>query len=420
MSTTTTSQEVPPESVEVPDHVPAELVVRLDHHNDAAAKADPVGFMDEIREQHRVVYSPVYEGFWAVTRYEDQRAVFQQHELFSSAPVGIPGGPGYGGHKLLPIELDPPVHTKYRGLINPVFAPKRIRAMEENSRAVANELIDTILASGKTEIDFITDYAEQFPTRIFVGLMGLPYERYKEFLQWNNALLHSGQIGDGLTAKREAGQQINEYLIGLIQERAKDPGDDIVSILLASEVDGEKLDHDEVLRAVFLLFMAGLDTVTAAHGWIFSWLARNPEHRARLTADESVIPGAIEELIRVHSFVNDARTVREDTEFAGVQMRKGDRVMLHGGAANRDPREFPNPLEVDFDRSPNRHIAFAAGPHRCVGSHLARLELRISMEEWHRRIPDYTITDEAAIRMHCGGVAGLDSLPLTISPRAAG
>ncbi|WP_181780398.1 cytochrome P450 [Pseudonocardia pini] len=411
---TAPASERPPEEVDVPAHVPDDLVHRLDHHNDTIVTSDPVGFMDELRERYRVFYSPVYEGFWAVTRYADQREVFQRPELFSSSPTGLPGGPGYGGHKLLPIELDPPVHTKYRALINPVFAPKRIRALEEKARVLANELIDRILDSGRSEIDFVTDYAEKFPTQIFVDMMGLPFERYREFLTWNNTLLHSAQIGAGLDAKRQAGIEINDYLTTLIDHRTEHPGDDLVSVLIASEVDGEQLTREEVLRSVFLLFMAGLDTVMSAHSWFWWHLARNPGHRQQILDDEAVVPSAIEELLRVNSFVNDARTVREDTEFAGVAMKKGDRVWLSSSSACRDPREFPDPLTVDLRRSPNRHIAFAAGPHRCVGSHLARLELRVTMEEWHRRIPHYRIPEGAHVPMHCGGVAGIDSLPMII------
>jgi cytochrome P450 len=407
--------ERPPEEVPVPAHVPADLVHRVDHHNDAVVKADPIGFMDELRERHRVFYSPVYEGFWAVTRYEDQRAVLQQPDLFSSSPVGLPGGPGYGGHKLLPIELDPPEHSKYRALLNPVFAPRRIREIEDSARRISNELIDQILESGESEFDFITAYAEIFPTRIFVDMMGLPMERYKEFLQWNNALLHSAQIGPGLEEKRQAGVAINQYLTDLIEERKKSLGDDLVSVLIESRLDGDRLTDDEILRTVFLLFMAGLDTVMSGHSWLWWHLARNPQHRHQITDDPSVIPTAIEELLRYYAFANDVRTVRSDLEFAGVQMRKGDRVWLHAGSAGRDPREFPNAHLVDLRRSPNRHLAFSAGPHRCAGSHLARLELRVTLEEWHKRIPNYRIPQGATVNMHGGGVSGLDTLPLEIT-----
>ncbi|QGP87206.1 cytochrome P450 [Gordonia sp. 135] len=416
---TTAAGTVPPERVEVPPHVPEELVHWVDHHNDEIVHIDPIGLMDELREKYRVFYSPAYEGFWAVTRWEDQREVFQRPEDFSSSPVGLPGGPGYGGVKMLPIELDPPEHKKYRALINPVFGPKRIGAMEDHIRSTANALIDDILENNGDKIEFMEAYAEQLPVRIFTEMLGLPFEEHKKFIGWVSAILHSSQIGDGLVRKREAGGEVTKYLTQLIGERAADidsgvENDDLITILLNSEVDGEKLTHDEVLRMSFLLFIAGLDTVTAAHGLMFRFLADNPEHRAQIVSDPEFIPNAIEELLRYNSFVNDARTVTHDLEFAGVAMKKGDRVWLHSGSACRDPREFDDPLIVDFLRRPNRHLAFAAGAHRCAGSNLARLELRISFEEWHRRIPDYQVTPGTELRMHCGGVAGLESLPLTL------
>jgi cytochrome P450 len=404
-----------PERVEVPPHVPAELVHWVDHHNDDVVKADPIGFMDPLRERFRVFYSPAYEGFWAVTRYADQREVFQRHDLFSSDPIGLPGGPGYGGHKLLPIGLDPPEHTKYRALINPVFAPKRVRALEEKARALSVRLIEDILDSGASEIDFIGSYAEKYPTQIFVDMLGIPFERYHDFLRWNNDLLHVPPVGDGLAVKQRAGEDINEYLTQLIDRRSKNLGDDLVSTLLTSEVDGQQLSRDEVLRATFLLFMAGLDTVMSAHGWVWHWLALHPVERQSLIDDPALLDGAIEELLRVMSFANSVRTVRMDIEFAGVQMKKGDRVWLHASSASRDPREFPNPATVDFRRAPNRHLAFAGGPHRCVGSHLARLELKVSLQEWHKRLPEYRIPDGAEVPMHCGGVAGISRLPLQLA-----
>ncbi|MGW4338455.1 cytochrome P450 [Rhodococcus koreensis] len=410
--------DTPPERVDVPAHVPAELVHWVDHHNDEVVRRDPVGFMDELREKHRVFYSPAYEGFWAVTRWADQREVFQRSDDFSSSPVGLPGGPGYGGLKMLPIELDPPEHKKYRALINPVFGPRRVGTMEDHIRSTAVDLIENILASGD-EIEFMAAYAEQLPTRIFTEMLGLPFEEHKKFIGWVRVLLHSSQIKEGLARKREAGAEITAYLTDLIDRRAADidtgvDSDDIITLLLGSEVDGEKLTSDEVLRMAFLLFIAGLDSVTAAHGLFFRFLADNPEHRRQIVEDEDVIDGAIEELLRYNSFVNDARTVTHDLEFAGVAMKKGDRVWLHSGAACRDPREFEDPLTVDFLRRPNRHLAFAAGPHRCAGSNLARLELKISLQEWHRRIPDYRVKEGAEIEMHCGGVGGLDTLPLVL------
>jgi cytochrome P450 len=421
MNPSTTAEPVyksNPERVEVPAHVPANLVHWVDHHNDEVAKADPTGFMDELREKYRVFYSPAYEGFWAVTRWQDQRELLQRPEDFSSFPVGLPAGPGYGGIKMVPIALDPPEHRKYRALINPVFGPGRIGQLEDKIREVARELIDELLAETGS-FDFIERYAEQLPTRIFVDMLGLPFAEHKKFLRWVNDILHSTQVGEGLVRKQQAGAEVNAYLTELISERVaqRDAGeekDDIVTLLIDSEVDGERLTEEEVLQMTFLLFLAGLDTVTSAHGFMFEFLANNPDHRRQLIDDPELIPNAIEELLRFKAFANSVRTVTHDLEFAGVQMKAGDRVWIHTGSGSRDPREFDDPLTVDFHRTPNRHLAFLAGAHRCAGSNLARLELKVTIEEWHKRIPDYAQTEGETVTYHCGGVAGLQRLPLTI------
>jgi len=410
-----------PEGVDVPAHVPEELVHRLDHHSDPVAVADPTGFMDELREKYRVFYSPVFEGFWAVTRWEDQRAVLQRPEDFSSWPTGLPAGPGYGGLKMVPIALDPPEHRKYRALINPVFGPGRINALEDKIRSTANELIDEILAIDG-EFDFIKAYAEQLPTRIFVDMLGLPFEEHQKFIGWVRSILHSSQKGDQLVAKQQAGADVNQYLASLIAQRKSEleagvENDDLITVLLKSEVDGEMLTEAEVLQMAFLLFIAGLDTVTAAHGFMFEVLARSDDHRRQVTEDDGIVPSAIEELLRARAFVTTARTVTHDLEFAGVQMKKGDRVWIHTGSGCRDPREFDNPEVIDFNRTPNRHIAFLVGAHRCAGSNLARLELRVTLEEWHRRIPHYRVATDEPLRYYGGGVAGIKQLPLVIEDR---
>lgn len=395
-------------------HVPPELIHPLDHHNDAAALADPIGHLDDLRERHRVCYSPAFEGFWVLTRYEDMRAALQRPDLFSSELVGIPAASGYGGITLLPISLDPPAHTAYRALINPAFAPRRMRELEPLVRATAAKLIESFADRGACA--FIADYAKPLPSTIFAGMLGLPADELPVFLAWTQALLHGSQRAYDLHARQRAAGDIRDRLVDLVADRTRRRRDDLISDLLDARVDGRGLSGEEILSFCFLLFMAGLDTVTAALGFIFRFLAGSRAHRARLIEDPGVVASAVDELLRAHSFVNTARTVVRDVEFAGVAMRAGDRVLLPTCAAGRDPRAFPDPLTVDFDRKPNQHLAFAYGPHRCVGAHLARLELRVTLEEWHRRIPDYAVADDAAVTAHCGGVAGLETLPLVWAP----
>lgn len=388
-----------------PDHVPAELVRDVDHVFGADFLADPFEAYRGLRDQ-RVVWSPNHGGYWVLTRAEDIRAAYQQPELFSSASTGIPAHVSRK-EKLYPLELDPPDHTAYRRVIAPLFAPKAVTARTAAIDATAGALIDEFADRGRAE--FVADFAEPFPTRIFTNILGLPVAEAPKFVAWNNTLLHSQ---DRPEDRRAAGIEINDYLRDLIAARRAEPRDDVVSALLAGEIEGRPIELEEVQNLCFLLFIAGLDTVTAALSWCFRFLAEHPDHRRQIVENPDLIPSAVEELLRVHSFVNPARTATRDLEFAGVQMRKGDRVLLATALVAQDPAEFPDEAQVRFDRSANRHLAFGAGPHRCAGSHLARDELSTALALWHARIPDYAIDAGETVSIHAGGVFGLDRLPL--------
>jgi len=404
------------EPAPVPDHVPPDVVRPFDYHHDPRFVADPFGAFEGVRGQ-RAFFSPAYGGYWVLTEAADIRAAFQHPEWFSSRITGIPPTPR--PRQLLPLELDPPDHGAYRHPLAPVFSPKAVTLLESRIRATSVELIDRFATAGRCE--FLADFAVPFPTTIFVDLLGLPAAEAPRLAAWNHALLHAH---DEPQRREEAKTAIAAYLDDLVTRRMGEAGrgagrdDDLFAVLLAAEVEGRALTKDEIFDYAFLLFVAGLDTVTAALGFSFAYLARNADHRKQLVADPSLVPSAVEELLRSHSIVNPARTVTEDVEFAGVCMRAGDRVLVSTVLANRDPAEFDDPAAVDFHRSVNRHLAFGAGPHRCLGSHLARCELRVALEEFHRRIPDYRIEDGAVIRAHGGGAMGVDHLPLVweVSP----
>jgi cytochrome P450 len=202
------------------------------------------------------------------------------------------------------------------------------------------------------------------------------------------------------------------YLGELLAARRAERRDDIISYLVGCSVDGRPLTDAELMEMCFLLYMAGLDTVAGMIGFMFWHLAEHPDHRRALVADESLIPDAVEEFLRYYSIVNTSRVVTRDADFGGCPMKAGDRAVLPTAAANRDPRAFTDADAFVIDRRPNRHIAFGAGPHRCLGSHLARLELRVALEEWHRRIPEYGIADGATVRQDVSGVSVVENLPL--------
>jgi cytochrome P450 len=390
---------------ERPEHVPADLVRDVDHVFGPDFLRDPFAAFRDLRGA-RVMWSPRHGGYWILTRVADIRAAMQRPEEFSSRATGIPAHVARR-ERLAPLEMDPPEHTGYRRAIAPLFAPKAVTARTAAIDHTCAELLEGIAA--RPGCEFVADFAQPYPTTIFTNILGLPAAEAPKFVRWNNLLLHSQ---DRPEVRREAGIEINTYLRELIATRRAEPRDDVVSALLDTDIDGRPTSAEDVQNLCFLLFIAGLDTVTAALAWSFRYLAEHPEQRKLIVERPELIPGAVEELLRVHSFINPARTLTRDVEFAGVTMREGERILLSTALAGQDPDEFPDPLEVRFDRPANRHLAFGAGPHRCAGSHLARDELRTALGQWHARIPDYRIDESEPLSIHAGGAMGLDRLPL--------
>ena len=362
---------------------------------------------------------------WLLARDEDVNYVFRQPELFSSKI----------GFDFIPQAVDPPEHTEYRKILNPIFSQDAMTPLEPRIQEFASELLDKMLPKG--EFDFVREFGEPFPTIIFCQLMGFPLEDYPKFMRWTNVFIHSSTAGKaeefGLKAAdaegrpepeavRElmvaAGQEVYAYFGELIEERRKNPGDDIVTELVQARYEGDRpLADDELLKILHLLMLAGLDTVTSSLSYIMLYLAEHLEKRREfieLMDDPARVGPAVEELVRYASIVSPARRVTEDCPYRGLQFHEGDVVMLSTPSANRDPRVFENPDEVVFDRHPNPHVGFGVGPHRCLGMHLARRELRIALQEIHRRMPDYTIAPGKKPQIYGGGVKGVTSLHLAV------
>jgi cytochrome P450 len=336
------------------------------------------------------------EGFALSFDRQITEHVLRHHELFSSRVEMNLGNV----RPLIPLNVDPPQHSKYRKLLDPLFAPKRMDEQEADITRRVNAFIDEFIDRG--ECNFTEDFAELLPSSVFLGLMGLPEDELRMFLRLRDGILHPEKIDplamfemENRTAVMNAtGQEIYEYFGGLIAERVKHPIDDIVSRFLAAEIDGEKLTHEDVLDILFLFLIAGLDTVSDSLTCFYAFLATHADHRRQIAADPSVIPAAVEELLRWESPVPSSvpRVAREDTELPNGEMVKaGTAIVISYGAANIDEKGISDPFDVRFDRDANPHIAFGGGVHRCLGSHLARRELRVTLREWHRRIPDYWI-----------------------------
>jgi cytochrome P450 len=396
-----------PTAESLPSHVPAELVRDVDFAGDAEVLADPYLAFDRLRDDADILWSPKLGGHWIVLAAGLVREAFQTPDAFSSYPTGVPPMTEFWPRKLIPEELDGDEHTRYRRLLSPFFSPSAIRPMADSVRKRARDLISAV--SNHDEIEFVRAVALPLPSSVFLDLFGLPVEQADVFTSWTEQLLHSGDP----QVSTAAGQSVVEYLLGLIAERRDEPRDDLISALTTAVVDGQPLTTEEVLDTAFLLFIAGLDTVTSQLGVVFYHLARDGELQRRLRADADLIPAAVEELLRAYPIVPPARTLTRDYTLGGVQMRKGDTVLLATSAASRDPQEYQNPREVDVDRPAVSTTAFGLGPHRCLGSHLARQELVIVVQLMIEMMPEFELAPGFEPKWHtAGNVWGIDALRL--------
>ncbi|TQS45073.1 cytochrome P450 [Cryptosporangium phraense] len=343
--------------------------------------------------------------FILASSMEAIRACFQDPATFSSSAV-LPDTPN-PPYRWIPEMLDPPVHTKWRRLLAPFFAPSAVGRMRPRIHQVIGEILDDVADRGSC--DYVADVALRFPNTIFLETMGLPIEDAGQFQVWETSILH--QVDATGEAAMRAMTEVVAYFSGLIAERRKHPREDLLSAATTWTIDGEKVSDGDLLAFCLLMFMAGLDTVAAQLSYSTWHLATHPDDRRRLVDDPGLFPVAIEEFLRYYAFVAPGRKATKDTTVGGCPIKAGQMVWLPIASANRDPAAFPDAGRVVIDRSENRHLAFGDGPHRCIGAHLARQELLIGLTEWHRRIPDYRLDPSVPIREH-GGEVGLDNLPL--------
>jgi cytochrome P450 len=298
---------------------------------------------------------------------------------------------------MIPLQIDPPDHKKFRKLLDPIFAPRKMAAMDEEVSGLVNQLIDRFIERG--ECDFAKEFSIPFPSQVFLTLLGLPLDELDRFLVMKDGIIRPDHVTGKMYGSREVHEyqqkiadSVYEYFDSVLDEREKERRNDLLSHFLDAEVEGDRLTREDILDICFLFLIAGLDTVTATLDCMFSFLAQNPEQRDQLVADPTVIPNAIEEMLRWETPVMGvARVALSDTELGGCPVHAGDQVMIMLGSANTDESEFEDADVVRFDREVNRHIAFGGGIHRCLGSHLARMELRVALREWHRRIPEYSV-----------------------------
>jgi cytochrome P450 len=371
--------------------------------------AEPQPMYKALRET-----SPVFRSPQAVvlSRLADIEMALKHTELFSSNMDAVDLG---NLRPLIPLQIDPPEHAKYRRILDPLFTPREMARREPRVTELVNQMIDGFADRG--ECDFHAEFAVPLPCTVFLQLLGLPLEDLHQFLKWKDGVIRPEGGPFSFEERRAAtapvAQQIYDYFNRAIDDHIASPRDDVLSAMIAASVADQPLSRDELLDICFLFLIAGLDTVTDSLDCFFVYLARHPDQRHQLIEHPAIVPSAIEELLRWETPVPGvARVAMQDVEVGGCPISKGERVSPLLGAANTDPAEFPDPELVNFNRNPNRHRAFGGGPHRCLGSHLARMELRVALREFHRRIPDYEIKRGTELT-YTAALRSVESLPLT-------
>ena len=376
---------------------------------------NPYPIWDELRSTCPVAHTERWGGSWLPTTYADVTAIAHDIEHFSSRGVAVipPPVPAPGANIPLlpggvpPISADPPLHTWSRRLLLPWFSPTRVTQYETYTRALCRELVDGFVGAGRA--DAATDYAQQIPVRVIGLVLGVPDTMADTFTGWVRDIL---EFAHEPQRRGPALMELVGYFGAEMNARRDTPGDDLISTLLHTEVDGEPVSDMHILGTVALTLIAGVDTTWSAIGSALWHLATHPDDRQRLVREPEIMPTAIEELLRAYSPVTMARIVASDVEYEGCPMHEGDRVLLNFPAANRDPLQFPDPDMVILDREANRHVAFGSGIHRCAGSNLARMELRVAIEEFLARIPEFELDPSGEVTWAGGQVRGPRTLPV--------
>ena len=387
-------------------------------HLDKAWVDDPYTIWDRLRVQCPVAHTDRYGGVYLPTRYEDVRAIALDHDNFSSRQVIVRDFVPARGGSAPPITNDPPRHQNARRALLPAFTPTAVDRLVPRTREICNELIDAILARDDGRSDAALDYAQHVPVRVIALLLGVPDSDGDRFRDW---ILQ--QLESGVEASEELEQslaEMAEYFGILVAERQRqvaegaELGTDVVGQLLQARYDdGTKFSTTHVVNSLRLLLVAGIDTTWSSIGAALWHLACVPADRARLVTEPALIPAAIEEFLRAYAPVTMARRIKNDTVVGGCQYKAGEMVLLPFPAANRDPGLIADPNKVLIDRKENRHAAFGLGIHRCIGSNLARMELKVALEEWLRRIPNFTL--DGAVTWSVGQVRGPRRVPLKLN-----
>lgn len=390
----------------IPAHVPPERVCDVDLYNLPGAHEDVHLAWKRVQDTSPdLYYTPRHGGYWVLNRAELLNQVWPDHERFSSAKaIGIPDLEAMPPQ--IPIEVDPPEHRYFRQPINIAVSPRAIQSLTVEARELASQLIEGLKPRG--ECEFVGDFGHHLPITIFLRLVDLPLQDRPWLLKRAEVMVRSPEVA----ARMQAYQEIVGYLDGWVRKRAAEPGHDLISQILQVKVGDRPITHQEAVSECALVLFGGLDTVTGTMAFFARFLAMNPAHRRQLVDEPTLIPQAIEELLRRHSIPSIGRKLTQDVTLDGVTMKAGDRVMITVCMHGLDERAWPDPLKVDFRRDAQDHMAFGRGVHKCPGANLARAELRVFLEEWLERIPDFSLKPGEPPITASGAVAGVLRLPL--------
>jgi len=398
MATAVADRFAPISVADRPAHVPPELVMDLawargevpvtydepfrDTEVFFDGKTPPLMWMPDCISGHPGV------GSWIVSRYEDISRVYQDSDLFSTHTVAAFQAMAGETWPSIPLGIDPPDHGKYRAMLNPYFSPKAVDALEAKIRAGAASLIDGFAKDGTVDVSY--DFSRIFPVRVVMDLMGYPFAMFEQFVTWFYEILHSHDVSRAVENLRG----ILAYIRQFVDEQKANPGPELAGRIVTSQVGGRPITDDEIMGTIFFLWLGGIDTVAGSLAMMFRRLAKDRALQQKLRDDPALIPDAIEEFLRTQPLVNSQRLVKKDFELYGQAIKQGDWVTCLITAGNFDPAEFDNPRQFRMDRQGNRHFTFSGGPHRCLGSHLARRELKIALEEFFARVPTFRLADD--------------------------
>ncbi|GMU77237.1 MAG: cytochrome P450 [Acidimicrobiia bacterium] len=374
---------------------------RFDHWQPEAA-VDPYPTLRLLRDECPVAHSDRHGGFWIFTRYDDVSAALRDHETYSSTIIALPKQKPGTILPTPPLDQDPPAHTRYRQMLLPFFTPQRTAALEPVARRTARDLAAALDGTGGCEA--MSAYCFPMPTVVLGAILGVPAGDQPMFLDWTVKIVEHG--GTDPKGAQQANQEIYAYLRDLLAARRHDPRDDILTFLLHADLDGTPLTDDERLGIATLLLIAGIDTTANTLATALWYLALDRGSQRRIREHPGLLTTAIEEFLRVFSAVSIARITTRDVTVGGCPIARGEQVLMSLPAANRDERKFTDAETVVLDRDPNPHLGFGLGVHRCLGSHIARMELRVGLEEFFAAIPDFRLADPATVTWKSGPIRG--------------